>query len=305
MEKFKVFLKKVFFLKPLPTVLISVPSFVFVFIVLAMGINSPVAYIAYVLSAYAMIILCTGIKDICKAIKSGVDNNKLVRKICGIPIVKRYLGDVKFSSAISIYSGLLINLLYVGIKLFSGIYYRSVWFIALAFYYLVLAAMRFSLAKYIRFKKIGSDVKAEFHRYRICGILLVFMNIALIGIVAYIVHKNQNFIYTGILLYAMAIYAFYAMITAAINVFKFRRHGSPVMSAAKVINLTAAFVSMLSLETAMLAEYGADDLVLRKTMTSISGGIVCVTVLGMAVYMIIRSTKNLKSDDFNNSKTYE
>jgi hypothetical protein len=95
------------------------------------------------------------------------------------------------------------------------------------------------------------------------------------------------------------------MITAAINVFKFRRHGSPVMSAAKVINLTAAFVSMLSLETAMLSEYGGDDLVFRKTMTSISGGIVCVTVLGMAVYMIIRSTKNLKSDDFNNSQTNE
>ncbi len=49
-----------------------------------------------------------------------------------------------------------------------------------------------------------------------------------------------------------------AVITSVINVVKFRKYGSPIMSAAKVINLTAALVSMLSLETAMLAQLGGD-----------------------------------------------
>ena len=65
--------------------------------------------------------------------------------------------------------------------------------------------------------------------------------------------------YPGVLIYAMAAYFFYAVIIAATNVVKFRRHGSPILSAAKAINLVAAMVSILSLETAMLAQFGSDN----------------------------------------------
>lgn len=51
--------------------------------------------------------------------------------------------------------------------------------------------------------------------------------------IALAVHQNSGFEYPGMLIYVMAMYAFYAMITAVRNVIKFRRYGSPVMSAAK------------------------------------------------------------------------
>lgn len=99
------------------------------------------------------------------------------------------------------------------------------------------------------------------------------------------------------LIYVMALYAFYATITAVRNVVKFRRYGSPVMSAAKVINLTAALVSMLSLETAMLTQFGAaDDPMFRQIMTASTGAGISILVLGMAVYMIVWSTRQLKRD---------
>lgn len=82
------------------------------------------------------------------------------------------------------------------------------------------------------------------------------MNQALIGIIVLVVHQNSGFEYPGFLIYAMALYAFYAAITTVMNVVKFRKYGSPIMSSAKVINLTAALVFMLSLETAMLAQFG-------------------------------------------------
>lgn len=75
------------------------------------------------------------------------------------------------------------------------------------------------------------------------------------------------------------------------------------MSAAKVINLTAALVSMLTLTTAMLASFGGDDPAFRKTMTACVGNGVCMIVLGMSVFMLIRSTKKLKEMQFNNSET--
>lgn len=62
-----------------------------------------------------------------------------------------------------------------------------------------------------------------------------------------------------------------------------------------MIKLAAALVSMLSLETAMLAQFGAgEDPAFRQIMTGATGGCVCLIVLGMAVCMICFSTKELK-----------
>lgn len=72
-----------------------------------------------------------------------------------------------------------------------------------------------------------------------------------------VVKKNKGFEYAGFLIYAMALYAFYAVITSVINVVKFRKYGSPVMSA--------------------------------------TGTGACVIVLGMAVFMIAKSTKILNN----------
>lgn len=97
------------------------------------------------------------------------------------------------------------------------------------------------------------------------------------------------------LIYIMAMYTFYAVITAGKNVVKYRKYGSPVMLAAKVINLTAALVSMLSLETAMLTQFnGGRDVAFRQKMSAITGAGVCVIVLGMATYMIAQTTLQIK-----------
>jgi hypothetical protein len=300
-EKWIAVLKKIFFLKPLPTVLIAVPSFVLVFLVLVYGVtDSPISYMAYVLSAYAFIITITGFPKIIHALKNGFWNLRLIRAFGNTRMGSRFFDSALFRSEISLHQGLVMNLLYVAVKLVSGIMYKSVWLIAFGIYYLLLAVMRGSLVHYVRSaavkgKQMGEDIEGEFHRYRMCGIVLLFLNQALACIVIYIVHKNQGMTYPGLLIYAMALYVFYAVITAVINVIRFRRQGSPIHSAAKVISLTAALVSMLSLETAMLAQFGGDDSEFRMIMTSISGGVVCTFVLAMAIYMIVRSTWYLKN----------
>lgn len=74
-----------------------------------------------------------------------------------------------------------------------------------------------------------------------------------------------------------------------------RKYASPVMSAARVVNLTAAIVSMLSVQTAMMARFGGDDDAgFRQVLLSITGGAVCLIVLGMAVYMIVKAGRQLK-----------
>ncbi len=299
MERFKHILKKLFFLPPLATVLIALPSFVFVFYVLGMGIDGAAAYAAYAMSAYAMVITSTGIARIVQSVRGGLDNHPLIQKLRAHPLGGRVLSDAAFRTEILLYQGFFINLLYIVMKMASGIYYRSTWFVALSIYYILLAVMRFMLLRHVSKKAVGSDIPSEWRRYRMCGIMLLFMNQALVGIVVFIVHQNRGYDYPGFLIYAMALYTFYITITAIINLVKFRKRGSPVLSAAKAINFVAAIVSMLSLTTAMLAQFGGDDSAFRAVMTGAVGAGVCVIVLGMAVFMIVRSTKQLRRLQFN------
>lgn len=288
-------LKTIFCLRPVPTLLISVPSYALVIYALAKeDVHPVIAYAAYFLSAYAFVITVTGITGIICLVRQGIGNHPFVRKMLGIPLVERYLKEDTFRAETALYQGFFINLLYAGIKMFSGILYGSVWFITLAVYYILLAVMRASLLHYVR--KNGKDKASEWQRYRLCGIILLFMNVALTGIVILVVRRNSGFEYPGMLIYIMAMYAFYAIIIAVRNVIKFRRYGSPVLSAAKVTGLMAALVSMLSLETAMLTQFGAaDDPMFRQIMTASTGAGISIIVLGMAVFMIVRSTKQLKN----------
>ena len=293
LQNIKKALKRIFCLPPVPTLLISVPSYVLVIYALAgENVNPVIAYRSYLLSAYALVITVTVITGIVRFARRGIEEHPLIRRMLGIPLVSRYLKEDIFRAEASLYQGFLINLVYAGIKMFSGILYHSVWFVTLAVYYTFLAVMRASLLHYVR--KDGKNKDFEWRRYRLCGIILLFMNAALAGIVILAVHQNSGFEYPGMLIYVMAMYTFYATAMAVRNVVKFRRYGSPVMSAAKVTSLTAALVSMLSLETAMLTQFGAaDDPGFRRIMIASTGAGISILVLGMAAFMIVHSTRQL------------
>lgn len=77
--------------------------------------------------------------------------------------------------------------------------------------------------------------------------------------VVLVVYQNESFQYAGSLIYIMGMYAFYTTVMAIVNLVRYRQFQSPVMSAARTVNLVAAMVSMLSLETAMLSQFGGGE----------------------------------------------
>ena len=304
MEKFKKILKKLFCLPPLLTILAALFGFSFVIAVAVFNIQNPILqYASYIASAYALIVTCTGLVYVNTAIggvRKFVSEHPLMKKFRSTKVGEKYMTDVRFRTGVSLYQGFFVNLLYIAMKLVSGIIYRSFWFVALAIYYILLAVTRILLVRRLNVQ----DEKAELRRYRTCGVILLLMNQALVGIVVFMVQQNRGFEYPGLLIYAMAAYSFYAVTIAIINVVKTRKHKSPILSAAKAISLVAAMVSILSLTTAMLAQFGeGDDPMFRRAMTGAVGGGVCVIVIGMAVYMICRANINLKKIEINNSQT--
>ena len=260
---------------------------------LVAGDSSPIAYLSYAVSAYALVILCASLIPVFQKGKGWVDQNQYIR---------RYKEDIPLKMKISLYRSLSVNLLYAGVNAFSGIYYSSPWFGSLAAYYIFLSAMRFSLVRYAHRHGFGENRTAEWRRYRLCGVVLMTMNIALSGVVILVIYQNEGFEYAGFLIYVMALYTFYITIAAVVNVVRYRKYQSPVMSAAKAVNLAAALVSMLSLETAMLTQFGEgkNPPAFRQIMTGTTGVAVCVFVVGMGIYMIVHSTRQLK---YNNSET--
>ena len=244
---------------------------------------------AYVFSAYALTIVCARIVK-----NAGHARQDVNAAIDRVPVVQRYFSDREFQVRISLYRSPAISLGYVVWNLFCGIRYRSVWFGTLAVYHLLLTMMRFSLLRYARHHAFGEDLRTEWRRYRFCGALLLVMNLALTSVVIMVVQDEKGFSYPGYLIYVMAIYAFYKIITAGKEMVQFRRTKSPVISAAKSVNLAAALVSMLTLETAMLAAFGANDSAhFREIMSGATGGAVCTLVLLLAIRMLYRAARAL------------
>lgn len=292
MERFKRILYRLLF-PGWAAVLVCVPAaaalltYTFAFA----GEDSPAAYPSYVFSAYALTIACALLVQTGKRAKNGLQS--AIRKR---PWMHRCLTDASIRLHVSLYLSLGVNILYAVLKFVYGVRYRSVWFGTLAVYYFLLAVMRFGLLRHANRSGFGRDLAAELKQYRMCGLVLLLMTGALSGVVVLVVLKNEGFRYGGYLIYVMALYAFYNIITAVRNVVKYRKYNSPVMSAAKIINLAAALVSMLSLETAMLEQFGngKNPEAFRQVMTGVTGGCVCLTVLAIAVYMIVGSAKRLK-----------
>ncbi|MCM1136035.1 MAG: hypothetical protein NC400_10720 [Clostridium sp.] len=294
MERLKRIFEKWFILPPVLAAVISIPLFALVIFVLDREISGALAYLSYLGSAYALIIAVIAFPKLIRGIRRRIDNHPLKKWLEGTALGGKYLHDISFRTKVSLYMGLTVNLAYILMKLAAGVYYRSLWLISLGIYYILLAVMRFLLLHKVQWNEVGADREKELRRYRLCGGMLLVMNQALAGIVIFMVHQNRGFDYPGLLIYAMAAYSFYIVITAFINVIRSRRYGSPILLAAKAVNLVAAMVSILSLETAMLARFGGDDKAFRAVMTGATGGGICTIVIGMAVFMIVKSTRQLK-----------
>ncbi len=287
MERVRKILHRILF-PPAGLVIISVPAAaaLLVYTFAFGGEGTPAAYIAYVFSAWSLTVVCIGIMPAVRRCRRLAHSNQLMH---------RYLTDMPFKATVSLHASFGVNTLYGVFKLVMGIIYSSLWLITLGVYYMCLANMRFLLLRHVNRNTAGKDLELEWRRYRLCGMLLIPINIALCGLIVLIIHQERGFEYPGYLIYAMALYAFYAAIMAVVNLVRYRRLGSPVLSAAKSINLAAALVSILALETAMMSQFGGEeDQTFRLVMTSSTGGVVFATVLGMALLMIIRATGQLK-----------
>lgn len=267
-------------------ILLAALGSVLLFLTFARGLeDTPFAYGAYVLSAYALIVTVAEAAAAGRAVR---------RKLYESPITNRYLTDAFFRVRAGLHLSLLVSLFYGVFKLVCAVIYASFWEGALALYYILLCGVRANLIRRFPASGQAADYGAELRAYRATGILLVLLGMALGGIAAQIVREGQSYDYAGTLIFAAGFYTFYCLILSSVNAVKYRKFKSPVLSAAKAVNLTTALVSVFSLETAMVDRFG-DDPRFRERMTAATALAVLALVLALAASMVIRSGRSMKN----------
>lgn len=298
MERVKKFLNIIFYPRAWIIAFCDViAALLLVFVFVYYGESGFVAYISYAFSAYAFIVSFLGFIPAVKRIKHIFTQVAKKNRY-----ISRYMTDSKFKIQVSLYFSIGMNIAYAALKFISGIYYRSAWLITLAAYYFLLLLMRILLLHNI--VKGRNNLMMEWKRCRICGFFLMIMNIVLTGMVVLVLRRGEGFVYVGYLIYVMAAYDFYTITMAVINLIRSRKQSSPVFTAARVINVAAALITMLSLETAMITQFGSESGdEFRHTMIAATGGGISVIMLMMAIVMIVRATKSLKALRSNYSKS--
>lgn len=246
--------------------------------------NNLIAYIAYLLSTYALIIFIIWFLKVCRFINDCIKKRSKLYKI--------YNKNHEKITRFSLYFSLTINFIYGILKFASGLYYKSFWFITFSIYYLALCEMKLAILRSIK----KGNIKTEHKTLRRTGIIILLLDLVLMGIIILINHQNQTITYPGYLIYIVALYDFYLIISAFINVFKYRRKNNSILLSSKCINLTVAMISMISLEVAMLSRFGNEDAYFKLIMITITGFVVAIINSLMALYMIIKSNKLLRKN---------
>lgn len=268
-------------------VLLSIATTFLVYSMVFCGTESVTAIISYVIAAYTLTIWCVRIPYFIRLFKSIKKENKYA---------KRWLEDTHLRVNVSLYGSIIFNTAYALFQLVLGLWHHTFWFCSLAAYYFFLAVMRYFLARHTSRYSAGEKMKEELYKYRLCGIIFLVINLALSLIIFFMVYWNRTFNHHEITTIAMAAYTFTSFTIAIVDIIKYRKYNSPVYSASKTINLTAACVSMLTLESTMLTTFGdkTTNLTARRIMLTSSGCVISIFIIAMAIYMTVQSTKKLK-----------
>lgn len=241
-----------------------------------------IAYISYVLSAYALTITVARSIPLFKWINKKLHSNKYTNK---------FLTDKTFKNNMNLFSGTLFNGIYGIFKFVIGIIYHSIWFGATGVYYLILGVMKYALARHVLKK---SDYKMQLLQYRNTGLLMLLLNSAMVGILILMIRDGNSVDYPGFIIYAQAAYTFYILTIAIMNFIKYRKDNSLLMAASKSINLVAAIMSLFILQVAMIVEFGGDEN-FKMIINTITGTFTSFITIGIAIFMLIHY-KNKKNE---------
>ena len=254
-----------------------------------------VGIIVYVLAAASLVAACMCIyRDLRKG-----SIEKLLLTIKKTSYGARFLEDYTFRTILTTLPTFLINVVYTVYNGVIGVMNQSAWFITMAVYYSLLGIMRYFAVnterKTSRMENPKLIRKRELSVIRKDGILLLLLNLALSGVVLLTIAKGTAKTHSEIMVISIAAYTFYKITMAVINMVKVRKMQSPILITIRNIGVADALVSMLTLQTTMLASFQGTSSIDANRMNGITGLAVCILIALLGVSMIYYASKRKES----------
>lgn len=245
--------------------------------------GTPVAYLSYVLSAYTLVAVCANIA-------AARPLARLRAKLPTSPFVDRVIEDTDFRTKLTFAASSVLRVVWTVFNAVMGVMLQSAWYVTLAVYYLVLSVMRGSLMRHLRGGEGAAATRSEALTQRRCGIMLVVLTVMLTGMTVLLNSHEGGFSYAGNLIYAMAAWTFYSLVTNVVRFVRvWRSEGAGLFfSSAYAVRLAEVLVSLFALEVAMLTAFSSPD---QETfnMTMINGtGAALLVILALTGGGLIR-----------------
>ncbi|MBD8837439.1 MULTISPECIES: hypothetical protein [unclassified Paenibacillus] len=172
------------------------------------------------------------------------------------PIWDRYLGNKQDRTALFNVASLVINA-WIGIgKLVLGIYLLSGWFITNAVYYLILCIAKGQVLHQYKVAKGTASPQERYSLelavYKRGGLFLCFLGVSYSIVCLRMYLIGDAFIYSGLIVYIVAIVAFTKLAFAVYGTWANRHLHNPIISTLKMINFTDAMVSIVVTQATLL-----------------------------------------------------
>ena len=276
--------------------LLAVGAAAFSVIQVQKGILPQIAGIlVYIFAAVSLTAACICLYN---DLRNGVIE-KLLMTVKKTSFGAQFLEDYTFRTILTTMPSFIINVAYTVYNGVIGIVNQSSWFITMAVYYSLLGVMRYHAVntgrKISRMKDQKLIRKKELAVIKTDGILLLLLNLALSGVVLLTIEKGRAKAYSEIMAISIAAYTFYKTTMAVINMVKVRKMQSPILITIRNIGVADALVSMLTLQTTMLASFQNTSNLDVNRMNALTGMAVCILIALLGISMIYYASKRKES----------
>lgn len=205
----------------------------------------------------------------------------------------RLMTDAAFRATVFSLVSLVLAALFAAMNGVIAVIYLSAWYAVMSAYWFSLCAVRIVVTVSARAAmRSECPERAGLRVYLGSGIALIALEVAVTAAVTLRVMSRAPAAGNEITAIASAAYTFVKFTMAIINLVKARKLRDPVLAALRVIGMTDALMSLLALETTMLAVFGGEsDLIV---LTAVLGFCVCAVTLAMGIVATVRAAVSLK-----------
>lgn len=242
-----------------------------------------------------------------------------VKKSEAVAMVKKIIKDKDTREKAILYVSTVVNYFFVVFQLYGGIRYKSVWFAVLGVYYAIITSV--SLYIGLSHKKQGREAWGVF---KVSGWVLALANLALVTMISVMIAAPGVAIrnYSPVMAAGAIIWTFCLLISAVMGIVKHWKEKNVIALAENNVQLIGAVVSVLMLQTAMIASYGAraieeakqtlgqmsgivsvpagvekmaDEIIQVFVVSNrVTGVLVIIAVLAITVYMIVKGSREYR-----------